>query len=147
MIRLGIPVAIVLLIGCSETRSRPDPFGPPSNLDLDVEVLAPAVGTSAASGSTLQIVIQASESRRRLVGVGFVARLFSEATLDSSVIRFSERADTTHAFPLHLPGSLATNTQIDLFGLAFGPGGVAAASARRSVIVIGTSGSAASRHR
>ncbi|HSL71953.1 MAG TPA: hypothetical protein VK864_17015 [Longimicrobiales bacterium] len=142
--RVTLVATLLLVAGCAETRTRPDPFGPPSTLDLAVEILAPDVGTSAVSGSTLQIVIHASEGGRRLVGAGFVARLFNEATLDSSVIRFSQRADTTLVFPFRLPGTLATNTQIDVFGIAFGTGGAALSSAGRSFIVIaGTSGAVA----
>jgi hypothetical protein len=73
---------------------------------------------------------------RALTGVGFVARRFAPGfpALDSVAIVFTPRDDSTHVFTLHIPATLPTNTQIDVYGIAYGPNRQARLSTASSLV-------------
>ena len=126
--------ACVLLSGCTE-RERPDPFAPNTPALLSAEVVAPRTGQTTQPGSLLPVRVRATERGLRLTGIGYVAYRFNAARLDSVVITFPARADTTHDFTLRVPTNLPPNTQIDLVG--FGLSGTAAVrSVTQSVVVV-----------
>jgi hypothetical protein len=133
----AVVTSAVVLCSCAE-RSRPDPTSPDSRLVLTADVLEPRTSETVLAGAMLDIRVHATERASRLTGVGFVARLFgtNAPPLDSVAVRFGTIADTTHVFPLRIPAYLATNTQIDISGLAFGPTEQTARSSTQSVVVI-----------
>jgi hypothetical protein len=90
-----------------------------------------------AAGAMVNVLVRGSERTRRLTGLGFVARNFSgNSKLDSVAVQFTATSDTTHVFSFRVPAQLATNTQIDIAGLAFGPSAQSARSTTQSIIVI-----------
>ena len=129
-------VATLALIACGEVRGRPDPFDPSGALDLGAEVITPRSSDTARGGDSLRIRVHGFERGRRLTGVGYVARRLNGQTLDSAAVHFGARADSTHQFAFRLPPTLASNTQVDVIGIAFGPSTNVAVSPAQSVIVI-----------
>ena len=136
--RWGLLSSLVVLCACTE-RARPDPVNPDSTIELSAVLLEPQTSATVVAGTTLDVRVRAAEPASRLSGIGFVARLFGNngPPLDSVVVRFATVADTTHVFQLQLPADLATNTQVDISGLAFGPAQQTARSAVRSIVIIG----------
>ena len=133
----GLIASSAVLCGCTE-RARPDPIGADPAPTLTAVVLEPQTSATVVAGATIDVRVHASERASRLTGVGFLARLFgsSAAALDSAVVHFPAVADTTHVFSMQVPADLATNTQIDISGLAFGPTQQTARSSPQSVVVI-----------
>lgn len=127
-------VLLAFCSGCAE-RDRPLPLDAAMPVALSVEVLAPDFNAVAVAGRTITIRVQASEPAGRLEGLGFVARHLS-GTVDSAAVHFPARADTTHFFTLHVPEHLPANTQLDIFGLAFGPQTALSVSQPRAIIVL-----------
>ncbi len=127
---------VLALTACGEVRARPDPLAPTDSLELSAEVVAPRTSETVRGGDSLRVRVWALERYRRLSGLGFVARRFNGTTLDSGAVYFSQRAEAIHEFAFRVPPSLASNTQIDVIGIAFGPSANAALSLTQSVIVI-----------
>jgi hypothetical protein len=102
-------------------------------------VLEPAAGATVIAGRAVTVRVAARDlSGDQLTGVGFVARRFGSggnATVDSLVERFNETDHATRDFPFTVPAILPTSTQLDIFGIAFGPRTQARVSVPRSVIV------------
>ena len=137
MLRPSFGLIVTLaLFACGDVRARPDPFDPNAELDLGAEVLAPRSSDTARGGDSLRVRVHGFERGNRLTGVGFVARRLNGQKLDSVVVRFIARADSTHEFAFRLPPTLASNTQVDVVGIAFGPTPTVAVSAAQSIIVI-----------
>jgi hypothetical protein len=105
---------------------------------LRVEVVSPVTNEAFPSGDTVVVVVRGQEDTGRLGGVGFVARRPGPQmpTLDSVVVRFDPVADTVVRFTWALPVSLASNIQIDFYGLAFASAGQGAISKPQHVIVL-----------
>lgn len=83
-------------------------------------------------------VVARDLDRRSLQGVGFLARRINPgvAMLDSAAIRFESTADSTHTFSFIVPASFATNSQIEVYGLAFGPSGQSQVSEPSFLVVV-----------
>ena len=111
---------IMILAACAE-RSRPSP-SEPTDAQLSVELLEPAHGATVVAGRETEIRVlgRDREGENRLSGLGYMARA-SGITLDSVVIRFAARADSSHTFRFEVPTELAANSRLDLFGIALGP--------------------------
>jgi hypothetical protein len=137
------------LAACGETRARPEPFTPTlpgDSTDLVAEVMSPRTSDIVRGGDTVRVLIHAAANDNRLIGLGFVARRFNGATLDSGTVRFSGRTDSTHEFVFRLSPTLPSNTQVDVIGIAFGANDNTVVSATQSVIVIAcTPGTASCR--
>jgi len=112
------------LTGCFEDRVRPLPTEVVAAARLSVQINSPRSGITVPSGQDVSITVEARDLERdALEGVGFVARRFAPGlpTIDSAAVRFTARTDTAHTFTFRVPATFATNTQIDVYGIAFGP--------------------------
>lgn len=120
------PVLLGMLLGgCFTDRERPWPVEPEQEVQLSAELLAPPTGSVAATGDTLTVTVRGRELEvDGLEGVGFVVRQVTTGMpmLDSAAVKFAPRADSTHDFRFIVPQHLTTNTQLDVYGIAFGPG-------------------------
>lgn len=128
-----------LLYACGFDRERPSPVAPDATASLSVEVLAPLPGTPAFAGTTLTVSVRARDlSGDLLAGVGYVVRRSgsgNNATLDSASFGLGGAALATQEFTFAVP-VLPTNTQLDIFGIAYGPGTQTRVSIPRSVLVV-----------
>ncbi len=106
---------------------------------LSVTVVEPRQGITVLAGKPMAVRVEARDlGGTRLAGVGYVVRRFAgglATTLDSATIDLAQISDTTQTFSFTVPASLVTNTQLDIYGIAFGPGSQSRVSAPRSVIV------------
>jgi hypothetical protein len=132
---------LVLLVGaCGFDRDRPEPVEPEAEASLSVEVLSPRTGEVLGAGSAVVVEVSARDlTGEHLHGIGFVARRSGSggnATLDSVVESTGARAQAVREFTFAVPAGLPVNTQVDVFGLAFGPGSQSRVSVARSVTVI-----------
>jgi hypothetical protein len=136
---LSVVLVTCLLPGCSFDRKRPNPVEPDAHASLSVEVVEPRDGITVIAGRDMTVRVSARDlSGTLLEGVGYVVRRFgsgNNATLDSVVIAFDETAEATREFAFAVPASLPTSTQLDITGMAFGPGSQFRLSIPRSVIV------------
>lgn len=134
----GLLGAALLSVACAQ-RQRPSPTQPEGDALLSVQVLVPPFGQTVVAGAPLTVRINGQEFNGGfLAGLGFVARRTSAGsfvTVDSAAVRFTFRRNATLDFTLHVPASLATNTQIDIYGIAFGPGTQSELSSPSSVVV------------
>jgi len=134
-----IVVLLVVVSGCSFDRERPEPTEPAVPVQLSVEVVEPRDGVTVIAGRDLVVRVSARDlGGAQLEGVGYVVRRFGSggnATLDSAAIGFEESSEATREFAFVVPASLPTSTQLDVFGIAFGPRTQARLSIPRSVIV------------
>ena len=128
-------LCLTVLAGCTE-RSRPDPSGPGTPIQLAAEVVAPRPSETLAAGAIVSVRIRGSEKGLRLNAIGFVARRFQGGALDSVVTPFAPRVDTTVVFGYRIPADLPTNAQIDFVGIAYS-GAASIRSIPASVIIIG----------
>jgi hypothetical protein len=112
---------LLLALACGE-RSRPLP-SEPMDTQLRVEVLEPEQGATILAGQEASVRVSARDiaGDGQLAGLGYVVRQVGGAMVDSSVIRFAARADSTHTFKFTVPAALPGNTQLHLYGIAFGP--------------------------
>lgn len=134
-------VALLLLAlpGCFSDRDRPGPIGPGGGAALTVSVLEPRTGSTVLTGVDIPVAIQARDlNLLYLDGVGFVARRLSPGApvVDSAAVRFSTRGDSTHEFTFRVPNSFPTNTQVDVYGIAYGHGGVTRLSEPVHLVVV-----------
>lgn len=139
MTATGAALAATLAAGCMEDRPRPSPVEPAAQARLSVQLLSPRDGLTVSAGADLPVMVSARDlDGRQLSGAGFVVRRFSPGrpTLDSAVIRFPARADSVHEFTFRVPADLPTHTQVDVYGVAFGPGTQARASTASSLVVV-----------
>jgi hypothetical protein len=131
---------VMLLCACGFDRDRPAPVEPEAEASLSVEVLSPRTGEVVGAGSAVVVEVSARDlTGEHLHGVGFVARRSGSggnATLDSVVETTGAQAQAVREFTFTVPAGLPVNTQVDVFGLAFGPGSQSRASSPRSVTVI-----------
>ena len=134
-----IIVALFALGGCSFDRERPEPTEPDVPAQLSVEVVEPRDGVTVIAGRDLVVRVSARDlGGRQLEGVGYVVRQFGSggnATVDSAAIDFAESSEAMREFAFVVPASLPTSTQLDVFGIAFGPRTQSKLSIPRSVIV------------
>jgi len=124
--------------GCYTDRSRPYPSEPEITASLSVQVIEPRHGISVLGARSLAVRIQGRDmGGARLEGVGFVARRSGSgnATLDSVAFRPGAAAVLDHEFEFTVP-DLPTNTQVDVYGVAYGPGTQARLSVPSSVVVV-----------
>lgn len=134
-------VAIAMIAcatGCFEDRVRPDPSDILGQADLSVQILEPRHGITVLGDRPLTVRVLGRDLRGdQLVGVGFVARRSGSgsATIDSIAFRPGNNSLLEHAFEFDVP-DLPTNTQIDIFAVAYGPGTQARLSVPSSVIVV-----------
>jgi hypothetical protein len=127
---------VLLMLACGE-RSRPAP-SEPVDAQLRVEVLEPQPGATIRAGGEASVRVSARDiaGEGQLAGLGYVVRQAAGgATVDSTVIRFSVRADSTHTFQFTVPAALPANTQLHLYGIAFGPAAEARLTDVLSVLV------------
>jgi hypothetical protein len=76
------------------------------------------------SGDSVHVSVHARDlDGEGLSGVGYVARRFAPGlpTLDSGAVHFTSRSESSHVFSFAMP-DLPTNTQVDIYGIAFGAG-------------------------
>ncbi|HEX7089714.1 MAG TPA: hypothetical protein VF192_06230 [Longimicrobiales bacterium] len=135
---VGVFVVSLAAASACDVRSRPLPPEVEGELRLRVEVVSPVTNDAFLAGDTAVVVVHGEEDAGRLRGVGFVARRPGPEMppLDSVVVRFDPVADTTVRFAWALPLSLASNTQIDIYGLAFASSVQGAVSEPQHVIVL-----------
>jgi hypothetical protein len=104
-----------------------------------VEVIEPRSGATIPAGRDVTVRVSARDlNGAQLAGVGFVARRSgsgNNATLDSAGLTLTPAAEATRDFDFAVP-ALPTNTQVDIFGIAYGPGTQSRVSIARSVIVV-----------
>lgn len=140
--RPGVVVVLTLFAAtsCGFDRERPSPVEPDAQASLSVQVLAPRPGTVLGIGTDVTIEVSARDlTGDLLVGIGYVARRSGSggnATLDSATFVTGGGSLATHEFTLHVPETLFENAQIDVFGIAFGPGTQSRLSEARSVTVV-----------
>ncbi|MGH7505635.1 MAG: hypothetical protein ACRELX_08275 [Longimicrobiales bacterium] len=127
--------AALLLAGCGE-RARPAPTDVDAPVQLSVEVLAPRDNETVVAGRDLVVRVHARDLRgASLAGVGFIVRR-AGSTLDSvSLVLDVPVAESTQAFHFPVPAALTTNTHLEVFGIAYGPGALARVSVPRAVVV------------
>ncbi|CAN5862509.1 hypothetical protein BH23GEM9_BH23GEM9_09940 [soil metagenome] len=136
---LVVALAGVVTAGCFEDRARPWPVEPRSPARLSVQVLAPRAGVTVATGDDIGVSVNARDlDGRSLTGIGFVARRLAPGSpvLDSAAVQFAGRGDSTHVFVLRVPQDLPTSTQVDIYGIAFGPGTQSLVSSSAPVVVV-----------
>ncbi|MBR9988977.1 MAG: hypothetical protein KFH98_04430 [Gemmatimonadetes bacterium] len=141
--RLGVALLLVATGGCTGDRERPgSPTGPGGTANLRASILTPATGATVLTGNDIVVLVEARDvSALYLQGVGFVARRAAgAAVVDSVAVFFPQRSDTTHAFTLRLPNSFSTNTQVDIYGIAFGPAGAVRLSPPIHVVAVQCTG-------
>jgi hypothetical protein len=141
MPRLALLMCAVLFVGCFEDRVRPSPVEPHAGT-LGVQLISPSSGLTVATGSDLTVTVHARDlTGRGLVGTGYVVRQFSPGrpTLDSLAVHFAARSDSVHDFLYRVPDHLATNTQLDVYGVAYGVGGQTRLSTPSSLVVVNCS--------
>jgi len=132
-------ILVVLAAGCFDSRPRPTPIEPVVIANLSVQVLAPRAGQAVPTGTDVIVRVSGRDlDRTGLLGIGFMARSFlpGRPLVDSVAIRFAARADTIHEFTLRIPTSMASNTQVDVYGLAFGLGTQTAVSSPSYLIAV-----------
>jgi hypothetical protein len=139
-IRTAIGMLAVLIAGaCAFDRDRPDPVDPDATASLLVELLEPLNGITVVAGRTQTVRVSARDlDGSHLRGVGFLVRRFGSGmaiTVDSVGLTFGETGDATREFVFTVPASLPTNTQLDIFGIAYGPQSQASLSTPRYVVV------------
>jgi hypothetical protein len=137
--RAAFAVAVIALSGCFSERERPTPAGPDGVAELSVRLLAPTTGATVPTGEDVTVEVEARDLNMLLLeGVGFVARRLAPGMplVDSAAVRFPSRSDTVHAFTFTVPGALTTNTQLDIYGIAFGPGGTTRLSEPSHLVVV-----------
>lgn len=130
---------VVAQVGCFADRERPDPLEPIGAPILTAVILAPATGATVQTGRDITVRVEArDEGSLRLQGAGFVARSVTAGgqVVDSAAVRFAARSDTTHEFTFQVPNTFVTNTQVDVYGIAFGPGGVSTLSEPVHLVVV-----------
>ncbi|HEX2166647.1 MAG TPA: hypothetical protein VHG09_05355 [Longimicrobiales bacterium] len=119
-----MPILALLALGCVGDRERPGgPLDPGGSARLSVRLLAPETGATVLTGVDITVRVEARDlNALYLDGVGFVARRLSEGApvVDSAAVRFPSRSDSTHEFMLRIPNSFQTNTQVDIYGIAYG---------------------------
>jgi hypothetical protein len=131
--------AVLSLGGCFADRERPDPLEPIGEPILSAAILAPATGATIRTGHDVAVRVEARDAGSvRLQGAGFVARSVTAGgqVVDSAAVRFAARSDTTHEFTLQVPNTFVTNTQVDVYAIAFGPGGASALSEPVHLVVV-----------
>jgi hypothetical protein len=119
--RLVVAGLSALVMACGE-RTRPSP-SEPIDMQLRVEVLEPQQGATIAAGQEALVRVSGRDvaGEGQLAGLGYVVRqAVGGATVDSSVIRFTARTDSAHPFRFTVPSGLPANTQLHLYGIAFG---------------------------
>jgi len=135
-------LAVLLAIGaaCAFDRERPMPAAA-QPASLAVEVIEPRHGATIPASGQVTVRVSARDlTGTQLSGVGFVARRSgsgSSATLDSAGLTLAQTGEATREFPFIVP-ALPTNTQVDIFGIAYGPGTQTRVSIAHSVIVVAT---------
>lgn len=141
--------ALLVAAGCFGERERPGGItDPDGSAALSATVIAPAGGSVVIAGESIPVWIDARDQNMLyLEGVGFVVRRIGAGggIIDSVGIRFPVRSDTTHQFTLQVP-DVPTNTQLDIYGIAYGHGGGARLSAPVHVTVARLSAGVAAAH-
>ena len=135
----GAALAGLMLAGCFGDRDRPGPAAPADGPLLNARVLAPETGATVLTDHDIVVRVEAQDlSRLYLNGVGFVARRLSPGMplVDSAAVRFTLQEDSTHEFTFRVPNAYPTNTQVDIYGIAFGVGGHTRLSEPVHVVVI-----------
>jgi hypothetical protein len=126
------------IVGC-EVRERPTPLEPDTDARLTVEVLSPRDGATIVAGRALTVRVRGRDLQGNGVeALGYVVRRNGGGgtTIDSVSIELDTRvADATEDFTFAVPAILPTNTQLEVFGLAFGSGTAARISVPRAVVV------------
>lgn len=123
--RASLALAVVLTAGCFVDRERPGGPTDPGTARLSARIIEPRTGATVVTGVDVPLRVEARDlSALYLEGVGFVARRVTGggALVDSAVVRFALRSDSTHEFTFRVPDSYTTNTQVTVHGIAFGPG-------------------------
>lgn len=104
-----------------------------------MEVLAPRDGATIVAGRSLTVSVRGRDlDGAGVAGLGFVVRRIGAgaATIDSVSVDLDSRvADATEDFTFSVPAGLTTNTHLEVYGLAFGPGSAVRVSVPRAVVV------------
>lgn len=133
-------LAALLVAGCGFERERPSPVETDETASLSVQVLAPRTGAVLGAGTQATIEISARDlAGDNLQGVGYVARRSGSGgnvTLDSVALATGGGSLAVRDFTFTVPEGLPANTQIDVFGIAYGPGTQSRLSVASSVVVI-----------
>ncbi|MGD8279111.1 MAG: hypothetical protein PVH00_13830 [Gemmatimonadota bacterium] len=132
----------VLLVAaaCYSDRSRPSPTETEPQVLLSVRLIDPRNGQAVLGDHTINVSVEGRDLiGAQLRGVGFVARRVGNGepvTLDSvAVLPGTPSRLLQQEFVFAVP-DLPTNTEVDVFGIAYGPGSQTRLSDPSSLIVI-----------
>jgi len=133
----------VLLVAsaCYSDRSRPSPMESEQPVSLSVQLLEPPNGQAVLADHTINVAVLGRDlSGDGLRGVGFVARRIGNAgsltTLDSVAVRPDTASRSLQQEFVFAVPDLPTNTQVDVIGIAYGPGTQTRLSDISSLIVV-----------
>jgi hypothetical protein len=131
---------LLVATACYADRTRPTPLEAEETASLSVQLLDPRDGMAVLGDHTITVAVLGRDlSGDRLEGVGFVARRMGNgapATLDSVALRTAAPGRVLQREFVFAVPDLATNTQVDVIGIAYGPGSQARLSDPSSLIVI-----------
>jgi hypothetical protein len=135
----SLPAITLLLGACLADRARPDPLGPGGAPILTAVILAPTTGATVRTSHDILVRIEGRDTgSQQLEGVGFVARGLTAGgpVVDSAAVRFTASGQRTHEFTFQVPDTFTTNTQVDVYAIAFGPAGTTAVSEPIHLVVV-----------
>jgi len=125
---------------CYADRARPSPTETEQPVSLTVQLLEPRNGQAVLGAHTINVAVLGRDlSGAGLRGVGFVARRMGgggATTLDSVAVRPDTASRSLQQEFVFAVPDLPTNTQVDVIGIAYGPGTATRLSDTSSLIVI-----------
>jgi len=125
---------------CYADRSRPSPTETEQPVSLTVQLLEPRNGQAVLGDHTINVAVLGRDLiGDGLRGVGFVARRMGSGpptTLDSVAVRPDTATRSLQQEFVFAVPDLPTNTQVDVIGIAYGPGTETRLSGASSLIVI-----------
>ena len=135
-------LGLALVTGsCYADRGRPSPTETEQPVSLSVQLLDPPNGQAVLAAHTINVAVLGRDLRGDgLRGVGFVARRIGTngvvTTLDSAAVRPDTASRSLQQeFAFAVP-DLPDNTQVDVIGIAYGPGTLTRLSEISSLIVV-----------
>ncbi len=139
--RSAVLGVLFVAAACYSDRSRPSPTESEQPVRLSVLLNAPLNGQAVYGDRTTTVSVEAVDlSGDQLHGVGFVARQVRNGNVPLTLDSVALRPDTTsrlleQEFVFAVP-DLPQNTEIDVFGIAYGPGTLARLSDPSAIIVV-----------
>jgi len=138
--RRAVLAVLLIAAACYTDRSRPSPTEVEGTASLSVQLLDPRNGQAVLGAHTINVAVRGRDlSGVQLRGVGFVARRVGNGTpvtLDSVAVRADSASRSLQQEFVFAVPDLPTNTQVDIYGIAYGPGSQVRLSNPSSLIVI-----------